>query len=177
MISDISEKSLSKAESLLASHIKDGSCAAVCCDGLKKIDIEINEVLIAGIGGEEIIKILKEAYIPEKFVFQPMKNVAALRSFLLKSGCLILQDDIFTDGKNYYFIVKGCRCGGYKEIYSEAQLLYGRDSLFNPVLSSFLNEELKKKKSYLSRGMSDKNRKELKEKISFIEGVLSGEIK
>ncbi|MDE7305973.1 MAG: class I SAM-dependent methyltransferase, partial [Clostridia bacterium] len=62
IISDISAKSLSKAEKLLKQFIADGKCRAVCCDGLKLIPKETEQVLIAGIGGEEIIKILKASF-------------------------------------------------------------------------------------------------------------------
>lgn len=111
VISDISEKSLSKAQTLLSGYIENGLCRSVCCDGLEKIE-DADEVLIAGIGGEEILKILQNAYIPEKFVFQPMKNVKELRAYLLEKSCHITADDVFTDGKKYYFVIKGTRsCG------------------------------------------------------------------
>ncbi|MDE6612965.1 MAG: class I SAM-dependent methyltransferase, partial [Clostridia bacterium] len=84
VVSDISEKSLAKAQKLLLSYIDREKCRAVCCDGLEKID-GADEVLIAGIGGAEIIKILQNAYIPEKFIFQPMKNAKALREYLLQN--------------------------------------------------------------------------------------------
>ena len=57
VISDISEKSLSKAETLLSVYIKNGRCCAACCDGLEGLDVNTDEALIAGIGGEEIVKI------------------------------------------------------------------------------------------------------------------------
>ena len=51
IVSDISEKSLSKAQVLLADYIKNGVCRAVCCNGLEKVK-GADTVLIAGIGGE-----------------------------------------------------------------------------------------------------------------------------
>ncbi|MDE7453479.1 MAG: class I SAM-dependent methyltransferase [Clostridia bacterium] len=175
IVSDISEKSLSKAQILLEDYIRSGVCSAVCCDGLEKVR-GADLVMIAGIGGEEIIKILSNAEIPQNFIFQPMKNAKELRSFLLVSGCHITCDDIFTDGKKYYFIIKG-KNRGSKQSYSKAQLEYGADSLKNPVFSDFLKTEIKKKKSYLSRGLNESSRENIQKSIDFMQGVLKGEIK
>ncbi|MDE6557986.1 MAG: class I SAM-dependent methyltransferase, partial [Clostridia bacterium] len=103
VIADISAKCLKKAETLLVSFIKSGRCTSVCCDGLAGISEDIDEVLIAGMGGEEIIKILSEGFIPKKFILQPMKNAPKLRKFLLDNGCKITADDSFKDD-TYYFI-------------------------------------------------------------------------
>lgn len=176
VVSDISEKSLSKARSLLAEYISSGKCTAVCCDGLDGIAATYEQVLIAGIGGEEIVKILRNAYIPKSFIFQPMKNAEILRAYLLENGCEMTADDIFTDGKNYYFIIKG-KGSGKRSDYSAAQIKYGRDSFSNDVFYAYLKEELAKKKSYLLRDMTGKSREELKKEIYYIEGVLNGEIK
>lgn len=173
VISDISDKSLDKARSLLNEYIKSGRCTAVCCDGLKEVR-GADLVLIAGIGGEEILKILKEAYIPESFVFQPMKNARGLREYLIQNGCRIACDDIFSDGKNYYFIIKGSLSGG-NESYNEYQLAYGRDSLSNPLLKEYLTCELNKKLSYLSAEMTELSRTGLEKAIAFIREVLENE--
>ncbi len=144
-ISDISSKSLAKAQRLLSKYIEGGVCQSVCCDGLQGFETLPRQVLIAGMGGEEIIKILV-CGIPQKFVFQPMKNAPLLRRFLLANGCTIINDDIFKDGK-YYFIIKGKNTGGDK--YSPMELEFGRDSFKNPVFAEYLKEEIEKFKGYL----------------------------
>lgn len=171
VISDISAKSLFKAEKLLREYIAEGKCRSVCCDGLQLIPKETEQVLIAGIGGVEIIKILKASYIPKSFVFQPMKNAPSLRKFLLQSGCKVSKDDIFTDGKNYYFVICGANSGG-NEKYSAAQAEYGRDSLKNPVLKEYLHGELSKKQSYLSGNMTDESSRTILKSIQDINSVL-----
>ena len=173
VISDISEKCLKKAETLLAEYISAGKCRAVCCDGLKEIDCDTDCVMIAGIGGEEIIKILSEGFIPKSFVFQPMKNAQSLRKYLLENDCLIEKDDIFSDGKKYYFVIKGKKGG--TQAYTQNQLLYGKDSLENPVFFEYLKKELNKKKSYLKNDMADESREILANQIKKMEEVLKGE--
>ncbi|MGN1373061.1 MAG: tRNA (adenine(22)-N(1))-methyltransferase [Candidatus Coproplasma sp.] len=146
VIADVSAKSLAKAERLLKSYIEQGRCTSVCCDGLQEIDDDCQQVLIAGMGGMEIIKILSEGFIPRKFIFQPMKNSEELRRFLISKGCKLTADDIFFDG-NYYFIIKGERTGG-TEGYSEEEFAFGRDSLKNPVFKEFAQKEVEKLISY-----------------------------
>jgi tRNA (adenine22-N1)-methyltransferase len=174
IIADVSAKSLSKAERLLEKYIARGACSSVCCDGLTKIDSSISQVLIAGMGGEEIIKILSEAYIPQSFVFQPMKNANLLRSYLLQNGCEISHDDIFKDGK-FYFIIKGKRRGNVRA-YTKAELAFGFESLKNPLLDEYLSQELSKNYEYLTRPMTAENKKIIEGKIAFLKGVKKGDI-
>lgn len=155
IISDISAKSLQKAQTLLAPYIKAGVCLPVCCDGLEKIDRSVNQVLIAGMGGMEIISVLQKSFIPEKFILQPMKNADKVRAYLLSQGCKITADDIFYDEK-FYFIIKGERGGGTPDnhngtpAYSDAELAFGRDSLKNPLFKKFAAEEIAKNQARLT---------------------------
>ena len=101
VISDISAGSLRKAETLLAEHIASGRVRSVCCAGLSGVPREAEEVLIAGMGGEEIVSILEEGFLPPVLVLQPMKHAPKLRRFLLERGYAIERDFTFTDGKHY----------------------------------------------------------------------------
>ena len=172
VVSDISEKCLKKAQTLLSEYISAGKCRAVCCDGLQEIDSDTDCVIIAGIGGEEIIKILREGFIPKSFIFKPMKNADTLRKYLLKNDCSLETDDIFCDGKKYYFIIKGQK--GVAQKYTKEQLLYGKDSLKNPVFYDYLRNELNKKKSYLKNEMTEESCQMLIEQIKSMEEVLKG---
>ena len=170
VITDISAKCLAKAETLLAEFIEKGVCRSVCCDGLSGVPQDTEQVLIAGMGGDEIIKILTRGFVPEKFVFQPMKNVVGLRKFLLERGCKITADDIFYDGK-YYFVIKGERRGGTEE-YSSAELFFGRDSLKNPVLKSYAQAELIQRERYFDDCADPLARKKTANEISLLKEVL-----
>ena len=161
-ITDISAKCLEKAERLLAKYIESGKCNAICCDGLSAIDEGCEQVLIAGMGGEEILKIIKSSFIPRSFIFQPMKNAPELREYLIEKGCKITADDIFYDGK-YYFIIKGEREGGTAS-YTPKQLMFGRDSLNNPIVKDYALAELNKLNSYLQSTMSDISREKIVKK-------------
>lgn len=187
VIADISAKSLSKAERLLGGYIASGRCTSVCCDGLTGIARGDDLVLIAGMGGEEILKILKNSYIPASFVFQPMKNAPELRAYLIEKGCEMIYDGVFTErrgsAKKYYFVIKGragktadngaCN-GGAKgaEQYSPLQLAFGRDSLGTDELNSLLWDELKKNESYAGGSLSEASRRAVEERMQLIKEAL-----
>ena len=129
-ISDISAKSLQKAETLLAPHIAEGRVESICCAGLEKIPREAEAVMIAGMGGEEIISILKNGFLPQKLLLQPMQNVPKVRAFLLENGYAILRDFTFRDGK--YYDVLFAERGGVGRKYDARSIEFGYDNLHSP---------------------------------------------
>lgn len=102
VITDISEKCLSKAKTVLKDYIEAGKVQSFVCDGFKA-DFSCDTALIAGMGGEEIIKILKNCKnLPANLILQPMKNTEKVRETAVKSGYKIKKDFIFYDGEKYY---------------------------------------------------------------------------
>ncbi|MDE6356519.1 MAG: class I SAM-dependent methyltransferase [Clostridia bacterium] len=174
VVSDVSAKCLQKAEKLLAPYISCGKCYSVCCDGLEKISEATDQILIAGLGGEELVKILSSAYIPRSFTFQPMKNAQKVREYLIANGAEITADEPFESGGKFYFVIKGKKSGG-KTSYTKAQLLYGKN-LKSEVTKKYINCELAKKQSYLLRNLNDGERQKIQTEINFMKGVLGGEI-
>lgn len=68
---------------------------------------KVQQAVIAGVGGEEIINIMLEK--PRKlwnFVLQPMSDVIALRKFLLANRFKILVDKLIKEGDKYYNVIK-----------------------------------------------------------------------
>ena len=89
ILSDISKGSLEKATTLLKDYVQSGKAKGVLGNGFFGVPKDTEEVLIAGMGGEEIVAILsheKYGFMPEKFVFQPMLNPDKLRSYILDNG-------------------------------------------------------------------------------------------
>ena len=171
-ISDISAGSLKKAEELLEKYVQAGKCIPVLADGMQGLPKDLDALLIAGLGGEEIIKILREGYLPKRFIFQPMKNAEKLRSFLVESGAKITADYTFGEGY-FYDLIAGENEGGSN--YSEREILFGKDNLANPTPSFLhkLEEERRKLLGYLEEGkMSDKNREKLSSRLREVEEVI-----
>ncbi len=171
VISDISAKCLQKAETLLADYVKCGTVKAVCCNGLEGVNEDTGQVLIAGMGGEEIVSIFKNSFIPQNFVLQPMKNTRAVREYLLQNGAQISVDEPFESGGKFYFVIKGKRSGNSNK-YAESQLEYGLN-LSGEITKKYVRTELTKKRAYLERDLKDETRLKIEEEISFMEGVLN----
>lgn len=173
VISDISAKCLQKAEGLLADYIKGGIVKSVCCNGLEGVSEETEQILIAGMGGEEIVNIFKNSFIPRSFVLQPMKNIRTVREYLLSNGAEITVDEPFESGGKFYFVIKGKKCGN-SSIYGGQQLEFGLN-LSGEITQKYIQSELTKKRAYLKRNLNGDTRLKIEEEIRFMEGVLKNE--
>ena len=133
-----------KAEKLLSAYIEAGTVKSFCCAGLELVPKDAEQVLIGGMGGEEIIGILKDGFFPERLVLQPMKNSSKLREYLLGNGYAITRDYMFSDGK-FYDVICAQR-GGVARKYDERTLLFGYDNLYSPTQDfiMFLRAEIGK---------------------------------
>lgn len=183
ILSDISKGSLEKAEKLLAPYIREGKAVSVLGDGFKGVPKAVDEVLIAGMGGSEILSILsdkKYGFIPKRFVLQPMHDAENLRRFLVENGAYIERDYTFEDGRFYDVIVGGKNADGKGESYSQAELEFGRDNL-KEMPSAFvkrLEKLIKNVKKYLQEpALQAESREELERRLQRLQEVLSGEIK
>ena len=130
IFSDISAGSLDKAKKLLAPFVEEGKAKAVLGGGFYGVDSSVGQVLIAGMGGCEIIGILsdkKYGFMPKRFVFQPMQNADKLRRYILENGGYIERDFTFQDVKFYDTIVGGV--GKQITPYNEEEYEFGRENL------------------------------------------------
>lgn len=129
VVSDISERSLEKAKTLLSREIAAGKAVAVVSDGFKNVP-PCDVALIAGMGGEEIIKIIDEAAVlPRILVLQPMKNVRKVREFIVSAGYAVTTDRVFMEGYMFYDLLvlkKGA------DTLTEEEKEYGRTNLLSP---------------------------------------------
>jgi tRNA A22 N-methylase len=141
-------------------------------------------VLIAGMGGSEIISILsdkKHGFLPSRFVFQPMHDQEKLRRYILENGGYIERDFTFEDVKYYDVIVGGKREEGVeKQAYTDAEYEFGKDNL-RDMGEAFVERTkrlLKDIDRYLSReNLQEESKADLERRKARLQGVLSGEIK
>lgn len=160
VMSDVSEKCLEKARSLNAEYISAGVAEAVLSDGLKKVPVS-ECVLIAGMGGEEIIKILSEApFAPDKIILQPMKNADKLRGYIVENGYKIVKDYIFFAEGKFYVLISAEKG---KDELTEEEREFGRTNLIEPTEAfvRYISEEISRKIKFASAGeLSEEKRKE-----------------
>lgn len=172
-VSDISAPSLEKAKRLLAPYVACGNAKAVVCDGLSGFS-PCEVVLIAGMGGEETIKILSEApFKPQTLVLSPMKNQDKVRRFLERSGYGIIKDYTFCDVRFYHLIV--AKIGTECSPYSDAEFEYGRTNLkeMPSDFVAYLKNELEKARSYQKKVISDTDKKEFELRIDALKELLN----
>ena len=186
VLSDISKGSLLKAETLLASYIEEGRAVSVLGDGFYGVDKEVGLVLIAGMGGSEMISILsdkKYGFMPKRFVFQPMHDAEKLRRYILENGGYIYRDFTFQDGKFYDVI-----CGGRAEergqvsmdAYTDAEYEFGKENLkrFPEAFVKRMEKLISNLEKYLKNpNLQEESRSALIKRKERLEGVLSREIK
>lgn len=187
ILSDISKGSLAKAERLLFEYIRDGRAVSVLGDGFAGVPSDVDEVLIAGMGGSEIVSILSDSqsgFMPKRFVFQPMHDAEKVRRYVLENGGYIDRDFTFEDGKFYEVI-----CGGNlksigqvqdESAYTDAEYEFGRENLktFPSAFVRRMEKLIANVEKYLKEpNLQEKNRQELCNRKRRLEGVLRGEIK
>lgn len=151
IVSDVSAKCLKKAERLLAAYVNAGKARSVVSDGFANVGV-CDAALIAGMGGEEIIKILSEAdRLPDKLVLQPMKNADKVRRFVVRKGFRIKKDYVFKAEGKFYDLIELERG---EDSLSDEEAEFGRTNLKSPspAFSERLKRELDKSHRLVSEG-------------------------
>lgn len=115
-------------------------------DGLSCLEEgEVKSIVLAGMGGRLIIRILMEGEdVLEKvseLILEPQSDVAALRHFLEDNGFRIISENMISEEGKFYPIIKAVH--GNMNLENEVFYRYGKVLLReeNPVLHEFLIKE------------------------------------
>ena len=170
--SDINKGPLENAAKTLESE-NINSVSLILSDGLKDVPKnDISDVLIAGMGGELIAKILLECDWCKdeelRFILQPMTKADFLRNFLYKNGFEIMKEALAREGEKIYTVML-VRFSGKKQSISETFALLGKaeeSELFKAKKEREI-KRLKKIKEGLLKSSSDK------EELNQIESLIA----
>lgn len=147
---DIADGPLQRAKENIQRYGLDDKIQTRLSDGLQNVSRdEIDTVVIAGMGGELIAKILSECpYIRDKelsLILQPMTRCEKLIFWLYENGFAInSQKAVTEDGKHYTVML--VRYTGEVKTPSPLSLYLGRLSKENPEEKAFLEHTLNRLK-------------------------------
>ena len=154
-ISDISSASLQKAIDLLGGY--PTKFQAICCDGLMGYKgCKIDECIIAGMGGYEIMKIIDNSPIDiDTFILAPQHDIIELKKYLNSHNFDIDFDIIILDKGKFYNIIK-CRRVKYQVQIDEFNLYFGKDNFVNPLsdIDKYIDKYLAKFRDIKSKQKS-----------------------
>lgn len=135
-------------------------------DGLKKCYLNVDYVIISGMGSKNIIDIIKNSDSKTKYyILQPNNNIHLLRIFLKENNAKILKEVLVWESNIYYEIL-------LVEFNNSTNIMSDLDIYIGPVFK--LSEELEFKKyinkriDYLNSIMNDKINKNLKNEIKIL---------
>lgn len=118
---DISLESLNKSIDLIRKYELLHKSSFMQTDGLKDVKEPYDLIVIAGIGSDEIIKILEDAKYFGEGIFVPHSKPQKLRAYL--SGKFhIKSDDIIEENNRFYSIISVTRGS---TVYTEEELFLG----------------------------------------------------
>lgn len=155
-------------------------------DGLQKMNPnEADTILIAGMGGALVVRILKEGFsvvqTVKELVLQPQSELFLVRHFLHDMGFEITKEEMLIDDGKFYVIIKAKPASG-KQIYDK-ELFYQYGKLLleqkDSVAFGYLNRELRIKNQVIDELKQNPSEKamermnELNEEISYIQEALS----
>ena len=164
---DISDKSLDKARALAEKEdLKNVEFR--CGDGLNVIkDNEADTVVIAGMGGREIIKILSNRPSGiEKLVLCPHTEVDIVREFLSANDFFIEKDYVVKEDKHFYSIIVAI--ANKKDELSEKEILLGKDNKSNSIYVMYLDYLLDKYTKLLEKGITGENKDKYEKYLQII---------
>lgn len=145
-------------------------------DGLAKLrDNEVQTIILAGMGGDLMVRILSEGThalkTPKELVLQPQSEWTKVRHHIHEMGYRIEEEDMVQEDGKYYVAMRAV--SGYQSYYDEFQYVFG-DCLLrkrHPVLKDYL---LKEKKTYTQIGIELHNAdtEQARERIAEIDTYL-----
>ena len=167
--SDISEMCAIKTLDLLRKN-NIRNCEVTVGDGFNAIkDRVVDAVIIAGMGGYEIIHILESA--PKNYrylVLQPMNHVEEVRRFLADNGYKIEMDTMIEEKGKFYDVLRVNSQGKTK--YNRLNFLFGMNDAHNPSFVHYVQENIAKYEEIIKNVPKNKQ-KDIKKILKYLHKI------
>ena len=147
---DVNEGPLIRATEHIMEYALEDRIVIRLSDGFRELRAgEADTAVIAGMGGNLVIRILKEHWnitcSLKECILQPQSEIAKVRAFLLEEGFLFIEEDMALDDEKYYPMMKVVPPSQKRnpEVWTETQLRFGKLLLEkqHPVLYQYLQRE------------------------------------
>ena len=131
---DINKGPLERAKEHIEEYGLTDKVKTRLSDGLKKLgEGEADTVLIAGMGGNLIVKILEEGRevlkSVKELVLSPHSEIDLVRQYLVENYYEIIHENMVFDGGKYYTIIKAVKTDT-KTVYSKVEEQYGKYMIY-----------------------------------------------
>jgi len=182
LATDIKPGPLQNAKDTIESYELAGKIDLRLSDGLLAVDAsEAEDVIIAGMGGDLIIEIIKGApwlCAPSKLlIMQPMSQAHRLRAYLCKAGFHIVREEACLEGKRVYIALSARYEPGLEENFDESYFYIGelklnKNEAAGIYLKKVKNSLNKKVKALREKTPGSPDLKELEDVIKTIDAAL-----
>ncbi len=171
---DINEKPLKNGESHIREFGLENLIETRLGDGLNPIKTnEVESIIIAGVGGSLISKILNDnieiVKSVKQLILQPQADLIGLRKYILSIGFKI--DKEYVVEENRLYTILDCSLGD--DYYSDVDYILGKNIIENNAYKKYLKyniNSLEKIKSQLLKINSSKYKEKIKE-IEYEENI------
>ena len=151
LASDINKGPCNRADRNVRDYGLSDKISVICCDGLVKArEFSPDDIVIFGMGGELIAKIIDEAPFVKneniRLILQPMTKSEVLREYLAKNGFNIAGETLSeADGRQYCTIC--AEFDGEVREFDEVEYLLGKfnleNNLENPIFEKIVERNIK----------------------------------
>lgn len=145
---DVNEGPLLRAKEHIKKRGLDSYIDVRLSDGIEKLDNkEADSIIIAGMGGRLVMKILSDHMDKVKglkeVILQPQSELHLVRRFLTEQGLVIVQENMVEDAGKFYPCIKAAWQEEQIPFFSETEEWYGPILLKekHPVLYKYLRKE------------------------------------
>lgn len=145
---DVRKGPLQKAKDNILAYRLEDKIETRLSDGMEKLqEGEVDSVILAGMGGELMARILKDGEkvlsSVQELIVQPQSEIYKVRQQLHQLGFQIVQEHMLIEEGKYYTAIKAVR--GKENYQNEIEYLYGKLLLEkqDPILQQWLKKEYK----------------------------------
>lgn len=148
---DISAESLEKARKLSAQCGYKDKSTFVVADGADFCWRDDDVIVVAGMGGNEIVKVLGDKSVPDGSVFVPHQDANVLREFFNSRDITVSKDYVVKSKDKYYDIL----VIGEGKKFTDNEIFVGKNTPSSEYYESRIDERLTKISKYMSVNVSE----------------------